>query len=105
MKDSNVIVALNRVLTEYFGHPCIFQNFNVEVGTEEHPQMGVLQGMYLGYLIFYCSEALSKERTPQDSVYIYSTQPVGSNFKHCAYLLLGSSLRKKLLKKMLKHNG
>lgn len=102
MKDSNVIVALNRVLTEYFGHPCIFQSFTAEVETEEHTQMGVLQGTYSGHLIFYCSEALSKER---NSVYIYSTQPVGSNFKHCAYLLLGSSLRKKLLKKMLKHNG
>lgn len=105
MKDSNVIVALNRVLTEYFGNPCIFQSFQAEVETEEHTQMGVLQGTYSGHLVFYCSEALPKERTPQDSVYIYSTEPVGSNFKHCANLLLGSSLRKKLLKKMLKHNG
>jgi hypothetical protein len=104
MKDSNVIVALNRVLTEYFGHPCIFQNFKAEVGIDEHPQMGVVQGMYSGRMVFYCAVDLSLEYTRENSFYIYSTQLIGGNFKHCAYLLRGSGLRKKLLKKMLKHN-
>ena len=105
MKDSNVVVALNRVLTEYFGQPCVFKDFKAEVGVDEHPQMGVLQGMYSARMAFYCATDLMEGFPNKDSVYIYSMQRVGSNFKHCAYLLQGSRLRKKLLKVMHKHNG
>lgn len=105
MKDRNIVVALNRVLEEYFKVGCHFVEFRAHVETECRGDTSVLQGIYESELLFFAGEALKRGRQEGDAVYLYNGEKIGDNFKYSAVLCYNSRLRKKLLKAMLKHSG
>jgi len=109
MKDSNIVVALNRTLTEYFDTPCVFSSFVAAVATNTHFQLGVLQGRYEASVVFYTNKELPTGGVGFDSTHVTSSEVISTGtcdfYKHHCFLLLGSRLRKKLLKVMLKHNA
>jgi len=109
MKDSNIVVALNRTLTEYFGTPCLFHSFTAEVATEISYYTGALQGQYGATLEFYANKPLPTKMLDSDSTYVADSECIATEtcsfYKHTCYVLLGSRLRKKLLKVMLKYNA
>lgn len=105
MKDKNIVDALNRVLTECFGTPCIFKKFSAKAETHVSEPQGVLQGLYDADIEFYSTDCLSDCSIRESGTIVYHSEKVAQNFECNAYLLYGSKLRKKILKAMLKHNG
>ena len=109
MKDSNIVAALNRVLTEYFGVECKFKCFKAEVDTEVYP-CGVRQGYFGAHVVYFAAEPLLEDLWGSEGTLVPEVAWVLSGGKVSSYecsatLLYKSRLRKKLLKAMLEHNG